>query len=78
MIHVRIWQHKQHCSVRSRRKKRILTTKQKPHEKCVEAFYFFNKQKMSKENCLKGAIELWRELKHKKDEFREYIEKHKT
>ena len=48
------------------------------YEKCVEPFYFFNKQKMSKENCLKGAIELWRELKHKKDEFREYIEKHKT
>ena len=47
------------------------------YEECLEAFYFFNKNKMSKEECGRRGNEKWSQLKNDKKGLLEYIEKFK-
>ena len=49
-----------------------------PFEKVIEAFYFFNKSKKSKENCYKEGVQLWKDLKKKGNEerLRDYLKLH--
>jgi len=48
-----------------------------PYERIVEAFYFFHKNKKSKEECLRLANEKWKVIKNNEKEIKALLEKHK-
>ena len=49
-----------------------------PFEKVIEAFYYFNKSKKSKESCYKEGVQLWKDLKKKgnEEQLRNYLKSH--